>query len=102
MSEKGYNEYVEKIEDLEKFLEERFKTNAREHKKTNDHLTKLNGKIEKQEAWQNQQEPTLQRWKEEEQNKRSRTHDYLVKVIGGLIVGAALTLISIMLGTNYI
>ena len=99
MAEKqGTEALTQQIKDLKVFIQEQFDHNREEHKKINNHLSTLNHKVAKHEEWQNRCSPTIERWKRNEEMHTKHFWDFFIKVLGGIVIGVVLSLLS----SNYL
>lgn len=96
-----YDKISQQLNDLKELIEVKFKENERSHQSMVERLNTLNGKVAKQEKWKNQQIPIIERWKQQEQTRRSKGWDFFIKLTGGIIVGVALCIITIILKTYF-
>lgn len=97
MGESDIRALVQELRGMKELMEEQFRQNREEHHKINSHLAKLNNKVAKHEAWKNKQEPTINRWKRCEEDRRSQIFNFVLTIISGIAVGAIMTILT----TNY-
>ncbi|KXB08554.1 hypothetical protein AKJ56_00990 [candidate division MSBL1 archaeon SCGC-AAA382N08] len=92
-----YNKISQQLKDLKELIETKFEQNEQAHQSMNDWLRQLNERTVKQEKWKNRQIPVIERWKKEEQTRKSKGWDFFIKLTGGIIVGVVLCIVTIAL-----